>query len=75
MTLNVALIAENEHARQRLLEFASAQHWKVAEELPMQAAAANLKDAITRFDAVVIYQRSSENTDVFKVRYCGRQRA
>jgi hypothetical protein len=71
MTLNVALIVDNENGRKRLLEFASSQHWRVAEELPVQATVGNLRDASLRFDAVVAYRCTGDHVDVFEVRYCG----
>ena len=74
MTLNVALIVASESGRKRLLEFASSQRWRVAEELPVQATIGNLRDAASRFDAVVAYRRTGDHIDVFEVRYCrGRE--
>jgi len=74
MTLNVALVSENEHARQRLMEFASSQHWRVAEELAVQEAPANLRETGARFDAVVAYKQVGDGVHVFQVRYCGHQK-
>jgi hypothetical protein len=53
-----------------LVEFASSQHWRVAEELAVQEVSANLREAVARVDAVVAYKQVGDGVHVFQVRYC-----
>jgi hypothetical protein len=63
MTLNVALIIDNENRRKSLLEFASSQRWRVATGLSVQAALGSLRGASDRFEAAVAFARTQLKSD------------
>jgi hypothetical protein len=69
MTMKVALIAENDYERNRLVEFASSQHWEVTEPPRDPRELSGL------FDAIVAYKRGEGGGDIFQVRFAARAKA